>query len=145
MPGSVDKSFASEFGLLGVSLDLGGALRGTIVVGNTPGRVEAISEDIGGILGKGAGGGELAVAAATVEPQRCLADGALLKRAGIVMAPKGIRYYVAKQEQQWDSEWATWGSTVAGFDDGDGWVKVGEKYLPTTFCGKQVFFGAGVG
>ena len=61
------------------------------------------------------------------------------------MAPKGIRYYVTKQEQQWDSEWATWGSTVAGFDDGDGWVKVGEKYLPTTVCGKQVLFVAGVG
>jgi len=53
----------------------------------------------------------------------------------------GVGYLFTKQAQNLDrTSTAAWGSIVCGIDEGDGWVKVAEKYLPMEVNGKQVLF-----
>lgn len=52
----------------------------------------------------------------------------------------GLAYRNRKQLDDWDMNVTppTWGSTVKGLDCGDGWLRVGEHYLPTHVNGLQV-------
>jgi len=51
----------------------------------------------------------------------------------------GIVYRFSKQLEDVDaSATAVWGVVVSGVDEGDGWLRVGERYLPMEFGGTQV-------
>eukprot|EP00929_Paragymnodinium_shiwhaense_P036103 TRINITY_DN19398_c0_g1_i1.p1 TRINITY_DN19398_c0_g1~~TRINITY_DN19398_c0_g1_i1.p1 ORF type:complete len:499 (+),score=138.73 TRINITY_DN19398_c0_g1_i1:96-1592(+) len=41
-----------------------------------------------------------------------------------------VAYRVSKRLDDYDTTGAAWGSTVTGVDEGDGWLRIGERYLP---------------
>lgn len=51
----------------------------------------------------------------------------------------GLVYRYTKMLEDVDSSaTAVWGITITGVDEGDGWVRVGERYLPISINGTQV-------
>jgi len=66
--------------------------------------------------------------------QTFLVDNSLLKQRG-----DGIRYRLSKDPEDKDGPPAAqWGEYVQGGDEGDGWVRVGNRYLPAEVKGKRV-------
>lgn len=58
---------------------------------------------------------------------------------GIPRESVGLVYRYTKRLEDVDSSTtAVWGVTVTGVDEGDGWVRVGERYLPIAINGTQV-------
>jgi hypothetical protein len=69
-------------------------------------------------------------------PQQFTVDNRLLQAKTV-----GLGFRFAKQAHNLDkTSTAAWGSVISGVDEGDGWVRVGEKYLPMEVKGKQVLF-----
>lgn len=59
-----------------------------------------------------------------------------------IQGPPGVSYRYSKKLEDKvktrQSGPARWGDIVEGIDEGDGWLKVGEYYLPMTYEGKPV-------
>jgi len=83
-----------------------------------------------------------AIAAAAEEaPREFLVDNSELQAS-----TKGLGYRLSKHLHDKDgAELAEWGTLVLGIDQGDGWVKVGRRYLPTKLNGKNVITGDIIG
>lgn len=68
------------------------------------------------------------------ELKHCLVDNSLLQAK-----TQGLGYRFSKRRDDIDrTATAAWGSTVVGSDEGDGWLRVGSKYLPMESSGKRV-------
>jgi len=52
----------------------------------------------------------------------------------------GVSYRNSKNPDDVASDGAPWGSVVMGVDEGDGWLKVGDKYLPFWSGETQIIF-----
>lgn len=54
----------------------------------------------------------------------------------------GLAFRLSKKRKQKDNlvKGPRWGTTVRGVDHGDGWLRVGERFLPMVLGGKQVLF-----
>lgn len=67
-------------------------------------------------------------------PQQYRVDNSILQAR-----THGLGYRFSKRGEDIDkTSTAPWGTTVVGIDQGDGWLQVGEKYLPMKSCGKPV-------
>jgi len=57
----------------------------------------------------------------------------------------GLRFTSVKGTEDTEMGTAPWGSVVSGYDEGDGWVKIGYRYLPRRLNGRLVltFFRPG--
>jgi len=70
----------------------------------------------------------------------------LIDNSDLQANTKGLGYRRSKHLQDKDgTELAEWGTTVLGVDQGDGWVKIGRRYLPTKLNGKAVLTGDVIG
>jgi hypothetical protein len=63
-----------------------------------------------------------------------LVDNSVLQNKNV----HGVSYRLSKNLEDRASHSAAWGSIVAGHDEGDGWLKVGDKYLPIVFSNVQI-------
>mmetsp|Transcript_11316 Transcript_11316/g.34980 ORF Transcript_11316/g.34980 Transcript_11316/m.34980 type:complete len:326 (+) Transcript_11316:102-1079(+) len=50
----------------------------------------------------------------------------------------GVKYRLSKERTNTGLKYAAWGETLQGVDSGDGWVQVGDAYLPKEVNGKAV-------
>mmetsp|Transcript_78579 Transcript_78579/g.199980 ORF Transcript_78579/g.199980 Transcript_78579/m.199980 type:complete len:504 (-) Transcript_78579:91-1602(-) len=63
----------------------------------------------------------------------------VLDNSYVKSATKGLTYRISKDLTTKDgSNIALWGSVVRGVDEGDGWVKIGDRYLPKEVQGLPV-------
>jgi len=63
----------------------------------------------------------------------------LLDNSTLQATTKGLGYRLSKQLNDKDGdEHAEWGTVVTGTDQGQGWLKVGPRYLPFSLGGKSV-------
>eukprot|EP00416_Gambierdiscus_australes_P035519 CAMPEP_0171096356 /NCGR_PEP_ID=MMETSP0766_2-20121228/44412_1 /TAXON_ID=439317 /ORGANISM="Gambierdiscus australes, Strain CAWD 149" /LENGTH=300 /DNA_ID=CAMNT_0011555321 /DNA_START=17 /DNA_END=919 /DNA_ORIENTATION=- len=68
-----------------------------------------------------------------VAPMQFLLDNSRLHYAG-----PGMRWRLSKDMRNSSDHYIEWGSLLEGADQGDGWVKVGQFYLPTEIEGVKV-------
>lgn len=70
----------------------------------------------------------------------------LLDNSALNAQTNGLSYRFSKdlhdkkQGKLGPEDLAIWGTVVEGHDVGDGWVKIGDRYLPTTLNGHHVVF-----
>jgi len=62
----------------------------------------------------------------------------LVKKGDLPSATQGVRYRKSKFDYDRDDAVEPWGSVVAGFDEGDGWVRVHDRFLPFSIQGQSV-------
>lgn len=62
----------------------------------------------------------------------------LVDNSGVATPAPGLAYRKSKRLWDRDPEMAYWGSMVTGVEEGDGWVRVGEWYLPKMWDAAQV-------
>jgi len=73
------------------------------------------------------------------DPREANVSNYFMDNSHLQHASKGITYRFTKVGKDRDSRSiAFWGSTVRGVDEGDGWLRVGECYLPLELKGKRV-------
>jgi len=65
----------------------------------------------------------------------------LVDNSHLQVATKGVPFRFSKDTKQRDLRTiAFWGSMISGVDEGDGWLRVGDCYLPMEVNGKPVIF-----
>lgn len=64
----------------------------------------------------------------------------LVEDSGLRAVSTGLAYRKSKcvEDRELDVHGPMWGTTVAGIDEGDGWLKVGQHYLPMVLGGRRV-------
>jgi len=68
----------------------------------------------------------------------------LVNNSSLRAPTSGLGFRRSKQLQDYDSTAAPWGGFVLGYDEGDGWLRVEDRYLPMSVQGLQVLTYVGL-